>query len=64
MRPARVRPVGVVTTPQLHFIVRCENDVAYGTPSICGYQDKMADAFGKLLASGARSPRRTAPKRL
>lgn len=45
---------GVVTTPILHYLVRCENTVgkgeleAYGTPTIQGYYEKMANAFKKL----------------
>lgn len=58
LRPTHVRSVGVVTTPQLHYIVRCENDPSYGVPTICGYEEKLLEAFGKLLSSGARSPRR------
>eukprot|EP00913_Durusdinium_trenchii_P014391 g13498.t1 len=75
LRPSCVRSVGIVTTPQLHYVVRCENDPSYGTPSIAGYeelhgaahggeqggcgeQEKLTDAFGKLLSSGARSPRK------
>lgn len=58
LRPTHVRSVGVVTTPQLHYIVRCENDPSYGVPSIGGYEEKLLEAFGKLLSSGARSPRR------
>ena len=58
LRPSNLRSVGVVTTPQLHYIVRCQNDPSYGVPSLGGYQDKLMDAFGKLLSSGARSPRR------
>lgn len=58
LRPSCVRSVGIVTTPQLHYVVRCENDPSYGTPSIAGYEEKLTDAFGKLLSSGARSPRK------
>eukprot|EP00435_Cladocopium_sp_Y103_P029301 s663_g7.t1 len=52
LRPTHVRSVGVVTTPQLHYIVRCENDPDYGVPSIGGYEEKLLDAFGKLLYKG------------
>ncbi|OLY82610.1 Phosphoacetylglucosamine mutase [Smittium mucronatum] len=44
---------GVVTTPQLHFFVRCTNtansSVPYGVPSVQGYNDKMANAYKAFL---------------
>ena len=36
---------GLLTTPQLHFLVRCHNDPTYGTPTEDGYNTKMATAF-------------------
>ena len=36
---------GLLTTPQLHFLVRCHNDPSYGTPTEHGYNQKMAAAF-------------------
>eukprot|EP00040_Diaphanoeca_grandis_P005547 m.33320 g.33320 ORF g.33320 m.33320 type:complete len:535 (-) comp16796_c0_seq1:28-1632(-) len=42
---------GILTTPQLHFIVRCTNDSTYGTPTEEGYHTKLAAAFSKLYDS-------------
>jgi phosphoacetylglucosamine mutase len=37
---------GVVSTPQLHYFVVCENtNGAYGVPAIEGYFQKLANAF-------------------
>ena len=41
------------TTPQLHFMVRCYNDPAYGTPTVQGYVDKFSRAFRALFPEGA-----------
>ena len=41
-----VKDFGVVTTPQLHYFVVCENTKGeYGVPTIEGYFDKLASAF-------------------
>lgn len=46
---------GIMTTPQLHYIVRCVNTVnlpsAFGEPTEQGYYKKMASAF-KILMHG------------
>ena len=39
---------GVLTTPQLHYVVRCRNDPAYGEPTEEGYYSKLAKAFAEL----------------
>ncbi|XP_053619559.1 phosphoacetylglucosamine mutase isoform X2 [Plodia interpunctella] len=36
---------GIVTTPMLHFFVKCRNDNRYGTPTEEGYYDKIVGAF-------------------
>ena len=42
----KVKDYGVVTTPQLHYFVVCENTKgAYGDPSNQGYFKKLAQAF-------------------
>ena len=45
-------PTGLVTTPQLHYLVRAHNTIdtaeSYGQPSESGYYDKMAKAFSTL----------------
>ena len=48
--------LGVLTTPQLHFIVRCINDPKYGTASEEGYYKKISSAFIKLTKSVTLSP--------
>ena len=39
----------LLTTPQLHYVTRCQNTVgttfAYGEPTEKGYYEKMANAF-------------------
>ncbi|VDD86516.1 unnamed protein product [Enterobius vermicularis] len=40
---------GLLTTPQLHYIVRCFNDKTYGVPSEEGYYQKYSQAFNELL---------------
>ena len=40
--------MGLLTTPQLHFIVKCKNDPSYGDGSEDGYYDKLLHAFRKL----------------
>lgn len=40
----------ILTTPQLHYIVRCINsDGMYGNPTEAGYYEKLATAFIKLM---------------
>jgi len=41
----------LVTTPQLHFLVRCTNDPAYGQPSESAYYAKLASAY-KIVTEG------------
>jgi len=43
--------LGVVTTPQLHYLVVATNTKGgYGLPSIPGYYDKLTEAFKAFLA--------------
>merc|ERR1712232_1346109 len=45
MQPSAVRSLGLVSTPQLHYVVRCQNSGgAYGHPSCIGYVNKLATA--------------------
>lgn len=50
---AEMRNVGVVTTPILHYYVRCINTKGtmeeYGPDSEAGYYKKMGQAFKKLM---------------
>lgn len=54
----QVHDYGLLTTPQLHYIVRCVNTKgAYGDPSEEGYAAKISTAFRTLiLASGCSVP--------
>eukprot|EP00079_Xenopus_tropicalis_P025090 XP_012818211.1 PREDICTED: phosphoacetylglucosamine mutase isoform X1 [Xenopus tropicalis] len=41
---------GLVTTPQLHYIVCCCNtEGGYGTPTLEGYYNKLSSAFNSLV---------------
>lgn len=41
--------IGLLTTPQLHYMVRCRNTASsYGQPTEDGYYSKLAQAFRKL----------------
>ncbi|KAK6333854.1 Phosphoacetylglucosamine Mutase [Orbilia blumenaviensis] len=46
---------GAVTTPQLHYLVRCLNtegtDHAYGKPTLEGYYSKLSTAFNHLMTN-------------
>merc|ERR1712048_672358 len=45
MQPAACRSLGLVTTPQLHYVVRCiETKGGYGVPSNPGYANKLINA--------------------
>jgi len=50
---------GLVTTPQLHYLVRCLNTEgtpeAYGVPTLEGYYSKLATAYATLAVSGQKS---------
>ena len=47
-----VTDIGVVTTPQLHYMVVANNtDGAYGVPSLEGYYAKLTGAFNAFMAS-------------
>ncbi|PVV03080.1 hypothetical protein BB560_002445 [Smittium megazygosporum] len=50
---------GVITTPQLHYIVLCVNtqkSVPYGVPTIDGYCEKLGNAYKKIIDSARISP--------
>lgn len=47
---SKVTDYGILTTPQLHYIVRCVNTQGkFGEPSEVGYYQKMVTAFNQLL---------------
>jgi len=44
------RDLGIVTTPQLHYMVVCVNTQGgYGTPSLPGYYNKISSAFKTFM---------------
>lgn len=51
---------GLVTTPQLHYLVRCHKTIgtpeAYGEPTIAGYYAKLATAYKTLAVRPLLSP--------
>eukprot|EP00928_Gymnodinium_smaydae_P013233 TRINITY_DN14844_c0_g1_i1.p1 TRINITY_DN14844_c0_g1~~TRINITY_DN14844_c0_g1_i1.p1 ORF type:complete len:638 (+),score=190.40 TRINITY_DN14844_c0_g1_i1:84-1997(+) len=52
LQPASAWSLGVVSTPQLHYMVRCHNSKgAYGTPSLEGYFDKLVGAYDRFLTA-------------
>ncbi|XP_078736428.1 phosphoacetylglucosamine mutase [Lampetra fluviatilis] len=56
--------LGLVTTPQLHYVVRCHNTQGrYGEPSLVGYAHKLTQAFLALLQQ-APPPAQGLPRRL
>ncbi|KAH9643156.1 hypothetical protein HF086_010608, partial [Spodoptera exigua] len=42
---------GIVTTPMLHFFVKCRNDNTYGTPTEEGYYEKIIGAYKNMRKS-------------
>ena len=45
------RDLGLVTTPQLHYMVVCLNtNGGYGTPTLAGYYHKLSTAFKSFMA--------------
>ncbi|KIH63589.1 hypothetical protein ANCDUO_06109 [Ancylostoma duodenale] len=40
---------GLLTTPQLHYIVKCKNDSSHGEAREIGYYVRISDAFKELL---------------
>jgi hypothetical protein len=45
----------LMTTPQLHYTVRCKNDSGlYGHPTEAGYFNKLCTAFQKLIGVKSR----------
>ncbi|XP_065071481.1 phosphoacetylglucosamine mutase-like [Rhopilema esculentum] len=50
------RDFGLLTTPQLHYIVRCLNtNNEYGEPSEDGYYKKLSSAFKSLVSLAEKS---------
>jgi phosphoacetylglucosamine mutase len=52
---AEAKDYGFLTTPQLHYMVRCLNtqdtSEAYGVPTEVGYYEKFSSAFKKAMGS-------------
>ncbi|ODV98376.1 hypothetical protein PACTADRAFT_38172 [Pachysolen tannophilus NRRL Y-2460] len=40
---------GLLTTPQLHYIVRCSNDISFGEASENGYYKKLSNSFNNIF---------------
>lgn len=57
---AQVANYGLVTTPQLHYIVRCLNtknsDSPYGAPTELGYYKKLTAAYQRVLSEHPSDP--------
>ncbi|KAM8831589.1 phosphoacetylglucosamine mutase [Spinachia spinachia] len=50
----RSKDYGLVTTPQLHYMVRCQNTQGeYGEASVEGYYKKLCDAFIQLTKNAS-----------
>jgi len=49
--PALARSIGIVTTPQLHYVVSCENggDSLASSATLQGYNDRFVGAFIALV---------------
>ncbi|XP_069091711.1 phosphoacetylglucosamine mutase isoform X1 [Pleurodeles waltl] len=53
---AQYQDYGLVTTPQLHYIVCCRNtEGQYGTATVEGYYKKLSKAFSDLIKQNASS---------
>jgi phosphoacetylglucosamine mutase len=54
---AECNDYGVLTTPQLHYIVRCVNSGGrYGAATEDGYYDKLSSAFHQMVPECPESP--------
>lgn len=55
---AEYKDYGFLTTPQLHYMVRCRNTEgtpdAYGVPTEVGYYEKFSTAFKRAMAGKER----------
>lgn len=45
-----IKDLGLLTTPQLHFIVKCLNDPSHGVASESGYYDKLSSSFKSFFS--------------
>lgn len=55
-----VTDLGMVTTPQLHYVVVCTNTCGvYGSPSLQGYYSKLAGVFASMRGSEKNNNRYT-----
>ncbi|XP_076670197.1 phosphoglucomutase 3-like protein nst isoform X1 [Andrena cerasifolii] len=53
-----VNDFGVVTTPQLHYIVVCTNtNGSYGNPTLRGYYEKLSNAFKHIRQNAINNQR-------
>lgn len=49
----KITDFGLLTTPQLHFLVRCSNDPSYGVATEFSYYYKLSQAFLSLNCDGS-----------
>lgn len=53
-----VKDFGIVTTPQLHYLVVCTNtNGKYGDPTLHGYYTKLSKAFKRIKQNNANNER-------
>ncbi|KNC54363.1 phosphoacetylglucosamine mutase [Thecamonas trahens ATCC 50062] len=45
-------PVGLVSTPQLHYLVKASNEPQFGIATLDGYNNKLIAAYTQLLEAG------------
>ncbi|GFY73170.1 phosphoacetylglucosamine mutase [Trichonephila inaurata madagascariensis] len=57
-----VKDFGLLTTPQLHFVVYCKSHPEYGTPTPQGYYKKLSSAFNSLIVEGKNKAKNYIPE--
>ncbi|XP_028857915.1 phosphoacetylglucosamine mutase [Denticeps clupeoides] len=56
---------GLVTTPQLHYLVRCQNtNGSYGNASLEGYYQKLSQAFVQITSKAVKLTTDQSPLRI
>ncbi|GFQ82577.1 phosphoacetylglucosamine mutase [Trichonephila clavata] len=57
-----VKDFGLLTTPQLHFVVYCKSHPEYGAPTPEGYYKKLSNAFNSLIVEGQNKAKNYIPE--
>lgn len=57
-----VKDFGLLTTPQLHFVVYCKSHPEYGIPTLEGYYKKFSSAFNTLILEGKNKAKNYIPE--